>query len=231
MENVPDYGLVLVTGVTRGLGRALARGFAARGRVVLGCGRDREALASLRDELGPPHDLAAVDVVRDEEVGAWVSALRERHDAPDLVVNNAALINRNAALWEVPVEEFSAVVDVNVKGVFHVIRHVLPWMLERGRGAIVNVSSTWGRSVDAEVAPYCATKWAVEGLTRALSLELPRGIAAASFNPGIVHTDMLTSCFGAHAASYPPPEAWAERAVPFLLEIGPEQNGHALSCP
>ena len=102
-------------------------------------------------------------------------------------------------------------------------------MIERGQGVIVNFSSGWGRSVSADVAPYCASKWAIEGLTRALAAELPTGLAAVPLNPGIVNTDMLQICFGDGAAGYPDAEAWAESAVPFLLELGPKDNGQPLS--
>jgi NAD(P)-dependent dehydrogenase (short-subunit alcohol dehydrogenase family) len=94
---------------------------------------------------------------------------------------------------------------------------------------IVNFSSGWGRSTDAEVAPYCATKWAIEGLTQALAQELPEGMAAVPLNPGIIDTDMLRSCFGASASSYPNPAEWAKRAVPFLLKLGPKDNGRQLT--
>jgi NAD(P)-dependent dehydrogenase (short-subunit alcohol dehydrogenase family) len=104
-------------------------------------------------------------------------------------------------------------------------------MIKKGRGVIVNFSSGWGRSVDAEVAPYCATKWAIEGLTRALAQELPTGLAAVPLNPGIIDTDMLRSSFGGEAGSYPSPQEWSERAVPFLLELGPKDNGKALTVP
>ena len=94
---------------------------------------------------------------------------------------------------------------------------------------IVNFSSGWGRSTDAEVAPYCATKWAIEGLTQALAQELPPGLAAIPLNPGIINTDMLQSCFGGSAAAYPDAEKWAKKAVPFLLNLGPKDNGRALT--
>src|SRR4029079_14412946 len=98
-------------------------------------------------------------------------------------------------------------------------------------GVIVNISSGWGRSTAAEVAPYCASKWAVEGLTRALAQELPRGMAAVPLNPGIIDTDMLRTCFGGSAGNYPSPERWAEQAVPFLLGLGAKDNGQALTVP
>jgi NAD(P)-dependent dehydrogenase (short-subunit alcohol dehydrogenase family) len=145
-----------------------------------------------------------------------------------LLLNNAALINRNARLWEVPPEDFSQVIDVNIKGVYLVLRHFVPAMVRRGHGVIVNFSSGWGRGTSPEVAPYCATKWAIEGLTRALAEELPAGLAAVPLNPGIIDTAMLRSCFGADAASYPSPERWARSAAPFLLSLGPHHNGQPL---
>ncbi len=122
-------------------------------------------------------------------------------------------------------------IDVNIKGVVNVIRHFLPAMIARGSGVIVNMSSGWGRSTAAEVAPYCASKWAIEGLTRALAQELPRGLAAVPLNPGIIDTEMLRSCFGGSASEYPGPEEWARAAIPFLLGLGPKDNGKPLTVP
>jgi NAD(P)-dependent dehydrogenase (short-subunit alcohol dehydrogenase family) len=102
-------------------------------------------------------------------------------------------------------------------------------MVARKSGVIVNFSSGWGRSTAAEVAPYCATKWAIEGLTRALAQELPDGMAAIPLDPGIINTDMLQSCFGSSAGSYPNADEWSQTAVPFLLKLGPKHNGKPLS--
>lgn len=222
---------IVVTGVTRGLGRALVEGFAAAGHAVFGCGRSEEALAGLRGRVGPPSAFARVDVADDGQVAAWAREVFAAGGPPDLVVNNAALINRNAPLWEVPAREFSDVVDVNVKGTVNVIRHFLPAMLAVGRGVVANMSSGWGRSTSPEVAPYCATKWAVEGLTRALAQELPRGLAAVAVSPGVIDTEMLRSCFGVEASRHPGPEAWARGAVPFFLGLSAEDNGRSLTIP
>jgi NAD(P)-dependent dehydrogenase (short-subunit alcohol dehydrogenase family) len=81
----------------------------------------------------------------------------------------------------------------------------------------------------AEVAPYCATKWAIEGLTQALAQELPRGMAAVPLNPGIINTEMLQSCFGGSAHHYPTPDEWSRTAVPFLLQLGAKDNGRPVS--
>lgn len=104
-------------------------------------------------------------------------------------------------------------------------------MIARGSGVIVNLSSGWGRSTSPEVAPYCATKWAIEGLTRALSQELPKGLAAVALNPGIIDTDMLRSTFGTRASNFLGPGEWTKAAIPFLLKLGPSDNGKALTVP
>lgn len=223
--------LIVITGVTRGLGRALAAGFAARGHAIVGCGRTEPEILKLRDELGPDHDLAVVDVTSEADVAAWASGFLDRLGVPDLLINNAAVMNAKAPLWEVPATEFDLLVDVNLKGMANVIRHVVPAMVHRGSGVIVNLSSYWGRSTSPEVAPYCATKWGVEGLTRSLAQELPRGMAAVPLNPGIIDTEMLRGVFGAGASAYLPPAVWAESAVPFLLDLGPKDNGKPATVP
>jgi NAD(P)-dependent dehydrogenase (short-subunit alcohol dehydrogenase family) len=223
--------VVVITGATRGLGRAMVAKFIELGHTVVGCGRSSAAIEELQRQSGTPHDFAVVDVAADQAVQDWSQRVLGRGLVPDLAINNAALINRNAPLWRVSAEEFSRVVDVNLKGTVNVLRHFLPAMIARGSGVIVNFSSGWGRSVDAEVAPYCSTKWAIEGLTQALAQELPRGLAAVPLNPGVIDTDMLRSCFGSSAGGYPGPAQWAERAVPFLLALGPQDNGQPLSVP
>jgi NAD(P)-dependent dehydrogenase (short-subunit alcohol dehydrogenase family) len=153
------------------------------------------------------------------------------YGAPDLLLNNAAVMNQPAPLWEISPGEFSFVIDVNIKGVANIVRYFVPAMVRRKSGVIVNFSSGWGRSTDAEVAPYCATKWAIEGLTQALAQELPPGMAAVPFNPGIIDTNMLRSSFGVSASAYPAPAEWARIAAPFLLALGPADNGKPLTAP
>lgn len=228
-EAVPKR--IAMTGVSRGLGRALTEAFAAQGHTVLGCARSAEAVDELRRELGSPHSFEVVDVAQDEQVWAWARDILDDGGPPELLINNAGVINRNAPLWEVPDEEFSLLMDVNLRGVANVLRWFLPAMTRRREGVIVNVSSGWGRTTAPEVAPYCATKWGIEGMTLALAEELPSGMAAVAVNPGIINTDMLQSCFGEAAGSYPDARAWARRAAPFLLGLGPNDNGRPASVP
>lgn len=203
---------VAITGTSRGLGEALSAGFQAAGWNVAGCSRS-----------------TGVDVSDEGSVQNWAQDVLARWGAPDLVLNNAATINCNAPLWEVPPDEFRQLLSVNLQGTFHVIRAFVPAMIARGSGVLVNFSSTWGRTTSPEVAPYCCTKWGIEGLTRALAQELPPGLAAVAFNPGVIDTDMLRSCFGDSAGAYPSAAEWATRAVPFLARLSAKDNGKSLS--
>jgi NAD(P)-dependent dehydrogenase (short-subunit alcohol dehydrogenase family) len=220
-----QHKLIVVTGATKGLGLALTDKFIELGHIVLGCGRSQNVIEMLRQKYQAPHDFAAVDVSHENEVERWAARLLSGHGPPALIINNAAIINQSASLWQVPGDEFSRLIDINVKGVANVIRHFVPAMIARRTGVIVNFSSGWGRSVAGEVAPYCASKWAIEGMTRALAEELPRGMAAVPLNPGIIDTDMLRSCFGGAADRYPAPDKWAETAAPFILRLNSRDNG------
>src|SRR5687767_4586443 len=220
--------IIVLTGASRGLGHAMLEEFLARGHRVAACARSR---ISTTAKGANPKWFASLDVCNPTEVNAWAKTILVELGPPDLLINNAALINRSAPLWDLTPEEFNPVIDVNIKGVFNVIRAFVPAMIQKKRGVIVNFSSGWDRTTAAEVAPYCATKWAIEGLTQALAQELPAGMAAVPLNPGVIDTEMLRSPFGGSASSYPKPEAWAKSAVPFLLKLGPAHNGQALTVP
>ena len=127
--------VILISGVTRGLGRAMTDEFIRLGHRVLGCGRSSAAIQELNQEHGPDNRFDVVDVTRDEAVRDWAGRCLEQAGPPDLLLNSAALINRNAPLWEVPAEEFSAVIDVNIKGVANLIRHFAPAMVKGTAGS------------------------------------------------------------------------------------------------
>jgi NAD(P)-dependent dehydrogenase (short-subunit alcohol dehydrogenase family) len=223
--------LIVITGVSRGLGQALTEQFIQLGHTVLGCARSKAAVEKLNQKFGSPHNFTALDVADEEQVRTWAKRLVSDYEPPDLLINNAGTLNKLAPLWQIPGEEFSRLIDVNIKGVANVIRHFIPAMIEKKSGIIVNLSSGWGRSTSPQVSSYCASKWAIEGMTRSLAQELPNGLAAIPLNPGIIHTDMLEICYGEEAASYTSIKDWVEKAVPFLLELSPENNGMPLTVP
>ncbi|KAF7842824.1 NADPH-dependent pterin aldehyde reductase [Senna tora] len=230
---------VLITGVSKGLGRSLALELAKRGHTVIGCSRAQDKLNALHNDLSSSADsnssssdkhlLLNADVRSNSSVEELARIVMEKKGVPDIIVNNAGTINRNNKIWEVPVEEFDTVMDTNVKGTANVLRHFIPMMITRKQGIIVNMSSGWGRSGAALVAPYCASKWAIEGLTRSVAKELPEGMAVVALNPGVINTEMLASCFGNSAALYQAPEAWALKAATMILNLTAADNGASLT--
>ncbi|XP_077231775.1 NAD(P)-binding Rossmann-fold superfamily protein isoform X2 [Tasmannia lanceolata] len=227
-DGVPK--IVLITGVSKGLGRALALEMAKKGHTIIGCARSQDRISSLQAELSqhdqnPNHLLVAADVRSDSDIEGLARVVIETRGVPDII----GTINKNNKIWEVPAEEFETIIDTNIKGIANMLRHFLPLMVEKKQGIIVNMSSGWGRSVAAEVAPYCASKWAIEGLTRSVAKELPVGMAIVALNPGAVNTDMLASCFGSSASLYQTPESWAPNAASMILNLTAEDNGAALN--
>lgn len=230
---------VLITGVSRGLGRSLALELGKRGHSVIGCSRTQEKLDSLQSELcsgsssssssSEKHLFMNVDVCSNSSVQELARVVMEKKGVPDIIVNNAGTINKNNRLWEVPEEEFNAVIDTNLKGIANMLRHFIPLMIEKKQGILVNMSSGWGRSAAAQVAPYCASKWAVEGLTKSVAKELPSGMAVVALNPGVINTEMLASCFGSSSSLYQPPESWAPKAADMILNLTMADNGASLS--
>lgn len=206
---------ILISGNRRGLGAALTQYFQGQGHQVHG----------FSSASPPPHQ---VDAANFAAVQAWVEALVQVHGPPDLVIANAAIVLPPAPLAQVDPDDFSRLIDVNVKGMFYLWRSILPSMLEGG-GVLVGISSGYGRSTTPRMGPYCTSKWAVEGLMKTLAQELPKGMAAVALDPGTLQTDMLATALGAGAKFFPKPEQWVEKAGSMLLQLGAEHNGQSLS--
>lgn len=222
---------IWLTGCSSGLGWAMVGEFVKAGHTVAGCARRSDLIEALRNEFPEKNKFSVVDVSSDRESRDFCKAAFESTGSPDFLINNAAIINSSSPLWEIPAKDFDELMAINVGGTANMIRHAIPYMAEVRKGIIVNISSGWGRSTSPEVAPYCASKWAIEGLTQSLAQELPFGLAAVSLNPGIIDTKMLRSCFGEESAHYREPEEWATTAVPFILNLGIESNGCSLTAP
>ena len=203
----------------------MALEFASRGWKVAGGARNQEDLKVLSNELPSNHFIEYLDVTDPELVETFAHRMEEELGVPHLLLNNAGLINQNSPLTQISPEEFSSILSVNLAGVHNMIRSFVPRMENLGRGIIANFSSYWGQSTAPEVAPYCATKWGIEGLTRSLAQELPKGLSAVAFNPGVINTDMLRSTFGSQANAYPTPQQWAMDAVTRLENLSSEDNG------
>jgi len=223
--------VIWLTGCSSGLGRALVARFVEAGHTVVGCARREDRIVEMSEEFAGPHSFFVCDISSDDEVSKFCSEAFGKTGPPDLMINNAAVINSPAPLWEISAGDFDRVMAINVSGTANMIRHVVPLMIAAGKGMIINLSSGWGRSTSPEVAPYCASKWGIEGLTQALSQELPEGLAAVALNPGVIDTEMLRSALGESAAGYRTPFEWAKKAAPFLLSLTLADNGKALTAP
>ncbi|MGF1449245.1 MAG: SDR family oxidoreductase [Opitutales bacterium] len=220
---------IVITGATRGLGRAMTLEMARRGHRVVGCGRNAEALQALRQVPGPAQAFTSVDVTDPTAVTAWAEDVVERFGAPDLLINNAGVINDHAPSWELRAEVYRHLLEVNVLGIVNVLNAFVQPMLARGTGMIVNLSSGAGRKGYPNIAPYCVSKFAVEGLTQSLAAELPDGLGAIALAPGVINTEMLQAHYGGEkAAENESPEDWARHAVPYILALTAEQSGQAL---
>jgi len=222
---------IVITGVTKGLGRALVEQYIKLGHLVIGCGRNVNSIESLSNSYPENTDFQVVDISDQKQVCFWAKDVLNKFGAPDFLLNNAGIINKNAALWDVPEQEFSDVININVKGVYNTIKEFVPNMIRIGKGTVVNFSSGWGRSASPEVAPYCTSKWAIEGLSKSLAQDLPEGMVSVALNPGVIDTNMLRSCWDENAAMYEKPESWAKRVAPFILNISQKDNGASLTTP
>ena len=226
-----DIYTIVITGATKGLGRALTEEYIQLGHNIIGCGRSIYSIKSMSNSYKKNADFQVVDISNHNQVHTWAEDVLNKFGCPDFLLNNAGVINRNAPLWDVPEKEFSDVIDTNIKGIYNTVKEFVPEMIKVGKGTVVNFSSGWGRSTSPEVAPYCSSKWAIEGLSKSLAQEIPKGMVSGALNPGVIDTNMLRSCWNENARMYEKPENWPKRAAPFILNINPNDNGASLTAP
>lgn len=200
---------VLVTGGSRGIGLATVRVLLARGAQVATCARDAARLDAALAALAPASPSAgevfglAADVSQPEQVEYFVRSALERFGAIDALVNNAGVVWAGAYA-EQPFASLARIIDVNLKGTMYATRAVLPHMLARGRGTLVNIASGAGLSGFADVVAYSASKFGVVGFTEALNDEVRgRGIRVYGLCPGRVATDMQVQYSGARVGIAP----------------------------
>ncbi|HEX2081650.1 MAG TPA: SDR family NAD(P)-dependent oxidoreductase [Longimicrobium sp.] len=187
-------GTVLVTGASAGIGQACARAFAAAGARLVLTARRRERLEALADGLRGAHGtechLLALDVRDAAAVQAALQGLPAEWAAIDVLVNNAGLGRGLEPLHTGDPGDWDEMVDTNVKGLLYVTRAVTPGMVERGRGHVINLGSVAGHEVYPGGAVYCATKHAVDAITRGLRMDLlGTGVRVSTIDPGMVETE------------------------------------------
>lgn len=195
---------VLITGASSGIGAACARQLAAMGARLILAARRLEPLQALATKLQQQHGTealtVALDVRQPEAVSEVINGLPEAWQAIDILINNAGLSRGLDKQYEAPLDDWETMIDTNVKGLLYVTRAVVPGMVARGRGHVVNVGSIAGRQTYPGGSVYCATKAAVRSLSEGLKLDLlGTPVRVTNIDPGLVETEFSLVRFGGDA--------------------------------
>ncbi len=186
--------LAFITGASAGIGQACARRFAAEGWDLALWARRADRLHDLAASLKEDHTIgvqtASVDVRNRDAVSAAAAALIDSAGVPDLLLNNAGLAVGRDFLHEGSADDWDRMIDTNLKGLLNVSRAILPGMVKRGSGHVVNIGSTAGHQVYPRGNVYCATKFGVKALTKGMNVDVAgSGVKVSSVDPGFVETE------------------------------------------
>ncbi|HEY0655016.1 MAG TPA: SDR family NAD(P)-dependent oxidoreductase [Chryseosolibacter sp.] len=187
-----DQRIVLITGATSGIGEATARLLATKNFKLILCGRRQERLDALKAQLSKHTEVTTLSFdVRDySSVKQQLASLPQSWRNIDVLINNAGNAHGLDPIQSGNVEDWDAMMDINVKGLLYVSREVIPGMTERRSGHVINIGSIAGKEVYQNGNVYCASKFAVDALTRGIRMDLNAfGIKVTSINPGLVETE------------------------------------------
>ena len=181
--------VVVITGASRGIGRATALAMAAAGARVVIAARTAVQLQALAEEIeaqtGTPALVSLTDIAREEDVRRKVAAAHEAYGRIDVLVNNAGFNTRKCKIWELETDEWDTMLAVNLRGAFLCCREVLPGMIARRSGHVINVISTASQIGLEDMGAYGATKWGLLGLTKSLIKEArPYNVRVTALSPG-----------------------------------------------
>jgi len=185
---------VLVTGATAGFGKAIAETFAAHGNDVIITGRRGERLEQLKSTLEQTHGVRVLslpfDVRSREACREAINSLPDEWKQIDVLVNNAGLASGLDLIQDADLEDFDKMIDTNVKGLLYISKAVIPGMVERARGHIINIGSTAGKEVYPKGNVYCASKHAVDAISKGMRIDLlGHGIKVTQIAPGAAETE------------------------------------------
>lgn len=182
----------LITGATSGIGEATAHLLADHNYRLILCGRRKERLDNLKSDLGSKTDVTVLsfDVRNKKEVSEAFQSLDEKWKQIDILINNAGNAHGLAPIQSGSVEDWDAMIDINVKGLLYVSHEVLPGMVERNQGHIINIGSIAGKEAYPNGNVYCASKFAVDAITKGMRMDLnAHGIKVTAIHPGLVETE------------------------------------------
>lgn len=182
----------LITGATSGIGKATASAFAREGINLILCGRREERLAELKKELSKRVAVYTLCFdVRDKEVLVEkINSLPEKFQKIDILINNAGNAHGLDPIQDGNIDDWDAMLDINVKGLLYISKAIFPKMISQGTGHIINIGSTAGKEVYPNGNVYCASKYAVDALNQAMRIDLNKhGIRVGAVNPGLTQTE------------------------------------------
>ena len=184
--------IALITGATSGIGRATARIFAKNGIHLILCGRRQERLDELQKELGALTEVQSLrfDVRNRNDVLESIERLPREFSKVDILINNAGNAHGLEPIEDGSLDDWDAMIDINVKGLLYVSKAVLPKMINARSGHIINIGSTAGKEVYPKGNVYCASKHAVDAINQGMRIDLNQyGIRVGAVNPGLVETE------------------------------------------
>ncbi|MCZ7400860.1 MAG: SDR family NAD(P)-dependent oxidoreductase [Candidatus Methanoperedens sp.] len=217
---------IIVTGSGRGIGKYIAKRLGKEGANIVVTGRNEADIEKVCNEINDNGGRAIFikgDVTREEDVRDVISKTIDKFGKIDVLVNNAG-VGLRQLLWETRVEEFEEIMDVNVKGVFLYMKNIIPKMK---KGLIINISSGAGKTGIPTLSVYCASKFAVIGLTEAAAGEVGKNIKIVALCPGSVNTGMFKRMFPGEKADLEPEEV-AEKVADICIHPGKYRSGESI---
>jgi hypothetical protein len=190
--------IAFITGATSGIGKATAINFALNGINLVLCGRRQDRLDVLKEELGKEVNVHTLnfDIRNKVSVQEAIASLPKEFAQIDILINNAGNAHGLDTIQEGSVDDWDAMLDINVKGLLYVSKALIPQMVERKSGHIINIGSTAGKEVYPKGNVYCASKHAVDAINQGMRIDLnPFGIRVGAVNPGLVETEFSTVRF------------------------------------
>jgi 3-hydroxy acid dehydrogenase/malonic semialdehyde reductase len=186
--------IIFITGATSGIGKAAAYKFAEHGWDIIINGRREDRLKTIEEEIKNVFDVKVFslpfDVRNRKEVEQSIHSLPRDWKKIDVLLNNAGLASGLAPIQEGDIDDWEKMIDTNLKGLLYVTHSVLPFMIEKKKGHIINLGSLAGKETYAKGNVYSATKFAVDGLSKSMRIDLlEHGIKVTSINPGLVETE------------------------------------------